>query len=169
MLSRKAAEQNRQRRQEQREANIAALCRPVVTLHNPVYAPVDAAVSAPKTAPKRNRALLDMAEGRPCLLCPTPHGCWCTPGSTVACHSNLAIHGKAKGRKADDHWSVWGGDVAHCWLDQGKASREVKQAAFLAAHARQVEAWKRVAADASEPARFRKAAQWALDQLEGRA
>lgn len=119
---------------------------------------------APKTEPKRNRALLDMAQGRPCLLCPSGQ-CQCTPGSVVACHSNLSIHGKAGARKADDCYSVWGGDFMHKWLDQGGATAAVKARVFMEAHLRQVLAWRHIAKDQSEPERFRKAAQWALDQL----
>jgi hypothetical protein len=121
-------------------------------------------VSVPKSEPKRNPALLAMANGRECLLCPAGQ-CQCTPGSVVACHSNLSIHGKAGARKADDCYSVWGGDVAHRWLDQGGATFLQKEAAFMAAHLRQVLEWRRIAADPSEPARFRKAALWALEQL----
>lgn len=120
--------------------------------------------AAPKTEPKRNQALLDMAEGRPCLLCPVGK-CHCTPGSVVACHSNLGIHGKAGARKADDQYSVWGGDLAHWWLDRSGADAGEKEAAFMRAHMRQVMEWRVVATDPREPERFRKAARWALSQL----
>lgn len=121
-------------------------------------------VAVVKTAPKRNRALLDMAQGRECLLCP-PGRCACPPGSVVACHSNLAIHGKAGARKADDQFSVWGGSFIHAWLDQGGAAASVKERVFMAGHLRQVLEWRRIATDPSEPERFRKAARWALEQL----
>jgi hypothetical protein len=120
--------------------------------------------AVPKTTPKRNRVLLEMANGRPCLLCP-PGRCACPLGSVVACHSNLAIHGKAGARKADDCYSVWGGSFIHAWLDQGGATAAVKERVFMAGHLRQVNEWRRIASDASEPDRFRKAAQWALDAL----
>jgi len=122
------------------------------------------APAQPKTEPKRNQTLLDMAQGRICLLCP-PGRCSCTPGSVVACHSNELAHGKAKGRKADDCFSVWGGDRAHAWLDEGPACRETKRRAFMAAHIRQVMAWRFIATDPTEPERFRNAARWALEQL----
>jgi hypothetical protein len=136
--------------------------RPPMTLHKGVIGGTTTAL--PKTEPKRNRALLDMAADRLCLLCP-PGTCRCTPDSTVAAHSNLSIHGKAKARKADDHWSVWAGAEAHEWLDRSNAPSEVKKAAFMEAHARQIDAWRQVAEDPSEPERFRKAARWALEQL----
>jgi hypothetical protein len=119
---------------------------------------------APKPEPKRNPVLLEMARDRECLLCPSGQ-CQCTPGSVVACHSNLSIHGKAGARKADDCYSVWGGDVMHKWLDQGGATAAEKARVFMEAHLRQVLAWRHIAMDKSEPERFRKAAQWALDEL----
>jgi hypothetical protein len=117
-----------------------------------------------KSQAKRNQALLEMAQGRPCLLCPQGR-CRCTPGSVVACHSNLGIHGKAGARKADDQYSVWGGDQAHFDLDRSGKDAGEKETAFMRAHIRQVQAWRRIASDPSEPVRFRRAAQWALDQL----
>jgi hypothetical protein len=119
-------------------------------------------VAAPKTEPKRNRALLDMAEGRSCLL--RVPGI-CCDGHTVACHSNLSIHGKAGARKADDQYSVFGCATCHRWLDQGPASASRKQAVFMAAHVRQVDQWRIIAADKSEPYRLQQAALWALIQL----
>jgi hypothetical protein len=124
--------------------------------------------AAPKTEPKRNRALLDMARGRPCLLL-FPWVDAHPVDTVVACHSNLSIHGKAGARKADDHFSAWGCADCHRMLDQGTVSAEVKLERFMAAHRRQVEHWKRIAADPGEPARFRKAAQWALEQLGTKA
>jgi hypothetical protein len=120
--------------------------------------------AAPKTQAYRDPVLLEMARGRPCLLC-VPGECCCRPGSVVACHSNSAIHGKAKSRKADDCYSVWGGDFAHEWLDRSGATRAKKESAFMAAHLLQVLAWREIAADPSEPERFRKAAQRALERM----
>jgi hypothetical protein len=138
--------------------------RPLAKLTRPVSYAGTTTGPVAKTVAKRNRTLLDMAQGRPCLLCP-PGRCACTPGSVVACHSNLSIHGKAGARKADDCYSVWGGDFMHKWLDQGGATAAVKERVFMQGHLRQVLAWRQIATDQSEPERFRKAAQWALDQL----
>lgn len=118
--------------------------------------------AAPKTEAHRNRALLDMAEGRECLL--RVPGICCN-GHTVACHSNSSSHGKAGARKADDMYSVWGCVTCHRWLDQGPAPALRKVTAFMAAHLLQVDGWRRIAYDHSEPVRLQKAAQWALDQL----
>jgi hypothetical protein len=91
------------------------------------------------------------------------------PETTVACHSNFAEHGKAGARKADDCYSVWGCAACHKWLDQPIGHRgptyEEKRGRFMLAHDDQVIEWRRVAADSTEPERFRKAALWALEQL----
>ena len=53
----------------------------------------------------------------------------------------------------------------HFWLDQGPATYEEKRAAFEAALVRQRLTLLLIAADPKEPARFRKAADWALNLL----
>jgi len=117
-----------------------------------------------KSEPHRNSALLAMAQDRPCLL-QVPGKCVGGTSTTVACHSNLSIHGKAGARKADDEYSVWGCFGCHTWLDQSKDSRYSRTAFFIRAHADQVMFWRRIAADPTEKPRFRKAAQWALEML----
>jgi len=119
---------------------------------------------APKTVPWRCATLLEMARGRPCLLL-VPGLCNHRLDTTVAAHSNLLAHGKAKARKADDCYVVAACATCHRWLDQGSAPAAVREAAFMAAHARQVLAWRRIATDPAEPARFRRAAAAALDHL----
>jgi hypothetical protein len=145
--------------------------RPMAKLERSVSYAGTTGPAVPKTAPKRNRALLDMARDRPCLLdVQTRLGLdgsvWCKDtDTTVACHSNLSAHGKAGARKADDCYSVWGCGACHFWLDFSHTSAEQKEAVFMGAHLDQVMEWRRVATDPSEPERFRKAAQWALDAL----
>ncbi len=112
----------------------------------------------------RSAALRDMAQGRPCLLL-VPSVCTGNTETTVCCHSDFSIHGKGGARKADDEYSVWGCAACHTWLDQGPATHEEKMVAFLAAHRRQVDQWRQVAADPREKDRFRKAADWALNLL----
>jgi len=117
----------------------------------------------PKTEPKRNPALLEMARGMQCLL-RVPGVCVGGTESTVACHSNLSVHGKAGARKADDCYTVWGCAACHRWLDQGPAPAAEKEVAFMTGHLRQVGAWRGIAA--FDPfLRDKNAAQWALDQL----
>lgn len=144
------------------------------TVHHPIpehlrrgrIAPISSEVTTmTKPEAQRNRALLDMAKDRPCLLLvPGVHRY--APETTVACHSNQGIHGKGERRKADDHYSVWGCWRCHSWLDQGGAPEAEKTAAFEAALVRQLAQWWRVAEDPKEPERFRRAARWALDLHE---
>lgn len=148
---------------ERKARNLAALLTkpssPVAgTYANPgVFSPL------PKTEPKRNPHLLAMANGMPCLM-RVDGVCNGDKRTTVAAHSNLSIHGKAKGRKADDQYSVWACAACHGWLDQGKAGAVEKERAFMAGHVRQVEAWRGIATH--DPfIKDRDAAQWALDQL----
>jgi hypothetical protein len=161
-FAKKLAE-HQERRAAEREERFAQRCTPSRAITPGSYAGATAE-AAPKSEPYRDPVLLELARGRPCLLC-RPGGCICSHGSTVACHSNLGIHGKAKGRKADDCYTVWGGDTAHYWLDFGKADRAMKTERFLIAHANQVLAWRLIAADPKEPERFRAAARRALERL----
>jgi hypothetical protein len=119
---------------------------------------------APKPVPWRSPTLLDMARNQPCLLL-VPGICNHRTDTTVAAHSNWGEHGKAKGRKADDCYSAWCCAACHTWLDQGCAPAGQKRAAFMAAHARQVLAWRQIATDPTEPARYRRAALAALERL----
>lgn len=118
----------------------------------------------PKSVPRRNPNLLSMADGKPCLLL-VPSICRGETETTVACHSNLLAHGKGKGRKADDHYTVWGCGTCHRWLDSGRASYEEKENVFMAAHLRQVLAWRQIAADSRKPSKDRAAVLWALGLL----
>lgn len=128
------------------------------------YAVTGEFVSLPKSEPYRDDDLLRMAKDRPCLLM-LPAVCNHRTDTTVAAHSNLHEHGKGMGRKADDAYSAWACFSCHLWLDTGKARASDKESAFMTAHARQVLAWRLIAMDTSEPERFRKAAQRALERL----
>lgn len=122
----------------------------------------------PKTTPYRDRALLDLARGRPCLLM-VPGCCSHRVDTVVAAHSNWPDHGKAGARKADDCYTVAACHACHTWLDQGPAPAAQKRAQFMAGHALQVWAWKNIAAASDEPERFRRAARRALEHLKGKA
>jgi hypothetical protein len=119
---------------------------------------------APKTSAYRDPALLEMARDRPCLLL-VPGICNHRVDTTVAAHSNQSCHGKAGARKADDLFSCWSCAACHSWLDSSRADAFLKIRAFTEAHVRQIMAWKQIAADASEPARFRRAAARAVEAL----
>jgi len=65
----------------------------------------------------RNPKILAHAKGQPC------QNCGREDGSTVAAHSNLAEHGKAKGMKAHDIFVAYLCSTAcHPWLDHGTGS-----------------------------------------------
>jgi hypothetical protein len=119
----------------------------------------------PKTVKQENRALLNMARGQRCLL-QVPCTCTGDTATTVACHSNQSVHGKAGARKADDQWSVWGCVRCHTWLDQGPATATEKIERFAAAHRWMVAIWQDIVAGV-QPAtpRERRAAEWALARI----
>jgi hypothetical protein len=153
-------------RRAERPARVRAAAVPIpVDQRRGVIVRCDAGTAADaKTEPKRNRALLDLARGMPCLL-RISGVCQGGAETTVAAHSNQAIHGKAGARKADDQYSAWACMACHCWLDSGSAPRTEKDRAFERGHLRQVEAWRLIATDPKRPQRDRDAAQWALTQL----
>ena len=162
-FGRRQIEEHRLRRIKQRASNMAVLATVqgrAATYGGSTTGP------APKPDVYRDPVLLELAKGKPCLLL-VPGTCNHRTDTTVACHSNFGQHGKGGCRRADDVWTVWGCSACHIpWLDQGnKASHAQKEAAFMAAHARQVLAWRVIAADPAEPARYRRAAQRALDHL----
>jgi len=122
-------------------------------------------VPTPKTVARRNPHLLAMARGQRCLL-RVPGVCNGDPETTVACHSNLSIHEKGGHRKADDCYSVWGCARCHTWLDSSySATGAARSQRFMAAHLRQVMEWRRIASSPDIPEADRRAAAWALDQL----
>lgn len=65
----------------------------------------------------RNRALLDLAQGKPCKI-RVPDICCGDPATVVACHSNQSRHGKAGWLKAHDWATAWGCRTCHAYIDQ---------------------------------------------------
>lgn len=125
---------------------------------------VDGEVRAsPKTVERRNGPLLAMAEKRECLL-RVPGVCNFDVLTTVACHSNQSVHGKAGARKADDHYGVWGCFACHTWLDQEGVAYEIRVEQFSAAMLKQIDEWKVIACSVTESESHRRAARWALSQ-----
>lgn len=148
-------------------ANDEVMLKPLPKLtRTPDYAVSTRVQAAPKTVAHRNRRLLDLARGKPCLLCVAGvcNGNWST---TVAAHSNwVDLGGKSGARKADDCFSVWGCMACHTWLDQGGAATgEEKRAVFIAGMRRQVSAWHELERDVSQLAADRQACRWALELL----
>lgn len=116
-----------------------------------------------KTRAQRNRRLLNLAAGKPCLLL-VPGQCNHRLDTTVACHSNLAIHGKGERRKADDHWSCWGCAACHWWLDFAGVPVERKTPVFMAGMGLQLIAWREIEADTTQSQADRRAVRWALER-----
>ena len=75
--------------------------------------------STPRTTKTmyRNRVLLDLARGKPCML-QIPGVCIGGTETTVACHSNQSRHGKAGWLKAHDWAAAWGCRACHAYIDQ---------------------------------------------------
>lgn len=154
----------REHKEARKAANLRELCKPSRAIARGSYEGGTSGAD-PKTEAYRDPVLLEMARGRCCLLM-VPGICNHRTDTTAAAHSNLSAHGKAGARKADDCYSVWACAACHIpWLDQGKAPARVKESAFMAAHARQVLAWRLIAMDPAEPERFRRAARRALEHL----
>lgn len=132
-------------------------------LERPVVMADCSAMSQPVAKPEtqRNPHLLSMARGRPCLL--RTRVCNFDTSTTVAAHSNLLAHGKGRGRKADDCFSVWACARCHAWLDSSyDADFEAKESAFMSALVAQVDEWKAIAESAVASPKDRFAAAWAL-------
>lgn len=116
-----------------------------------------------KTKAQRNARLLALAKGRHCML-RVPNVCRDEVDTVVACHGNSSAYGKAIGRKADDHYSVWGCARCHTWLDSSYCtSGKERQKYFQQALSRQLIAWGAIARNDGEKARDQAAALWALD------
>lgn len=118
-----------------------------------------------KPEPQRNDHLLSMARGRPCLL--RTRVCNYDNSTTVAAHSNLLAHGKGRGRKADDCYSVWACARCHAWLDSSyDAEFAEKEEAFMRALLAQADEWKAIAGSTASSPKDRASAQWALQRLQ---
>ncbi|MFC7460769.1 nuclease domain-containing protein [Hydrogenophaga defluvii] len=142
-----------------------APCRPHPATARAVMARVDeSARPVPKPEVHRNRHLLDMAQGKPCLF-RWMDNCERTGGTTtVAAHENSHEAGKAGARKANDERSAWACAACHTAYDQGPATAMVKKQVFMIAMDRQIKAWQRIAADKNEKPADRRASRWALEQ-----
>jgi hypothetical protein len=89
--------------------------------------------------PGEDKRLRDACAGEPCYLrvlaiCLGRHE------SVVDCHSNELAHGKGRGLKARDEFTVPGCGPCHYWLDFGPAPRAEKFGTFRRAHAEWVSA-----------------------------
>lgn len=73
----------------------------------------------------RNRKLLDIAQGMPCVSCGNEDGTGC------AAHSNLLEHGKGKGIKAHDGMHAWLCYRCHSEYDQGNKMSKAERREFI--------------------------------------
>jgi hypothetical protein len=114
----------------------------------------------------RDPNLLKLAKGEKCLL-QISDDCMGDEGSTtVAAHSNFMMHGKAKGLKAEDCYSVWSCYKCHSIFDQGGVfTREEKANLFYEALLRQIEEWRKIATTPTLKLWKVEAARNALDYL----
>jgi hypothetical protein len=114
----------------------------------------------------RDANLLKLAKGEKCLL-EVADDCLGDEGSTtVAAHSNLMEHGKGKGLKSQDCFTVWACHRCHSLFDQGGSfTRQEKRDIFYAALLRQIEEWRKIGVNpALQPWKV-QAARNALDHL----
>jgi len=114
----------------------------------------------------RDANLLKLAKGEMCLL-QVADDCLGDEGSTtVAAHSNLMAHGKGRGLKAEDCYTVWSCYKCHSNFDQGGVySREEKSDIFYAAFLRQIEEWRKIATNPAVKPWKAEAARNALEYL----
>jgi hypothetical protein len=114
----------------------------------------------------RDPNLLKLAKGEMCLL-QVADDCLGDEGSTtVAAHSNLMAHGKGRGLKAEDCYTVWSCYKCHSNFDQGGVySREEKSDIFYAALLRQIEEWRKIAINPAVRPWKAEAARNALEYL----
>lgn len=126
MLSRKTIQERQERRQSEREANMAQLAKPVKTLHRGVYAPVDAVIPAPKPQIVRSEAYRRIVAAMPCCICGME-------GYSQCAHGNL---GKGMALKSDDRYSFAlcgprpGIAGCHAQFDQGALFTKDERRAF---------------------------------------
>lgn len=114
----------------------------------------------------RDPDLLKLAKGEKCLLQISDHCMGDQGDTTVAAHSNFMMHGKAKGLKAEDCYSVWSCYKCHSIFDQGGVfTREEKANLFYEALLRQIEEWRKIATSPTLKLWKVEAARNALDYL----
>jgi Protein of unknown function (DUF1364) len=92
-----------------------------------------------RARPGKDKRLRDACAGEPCYL-RVDGICLGHHESVVDCHSNELAHGKGKGLKSRDEFTVPGCSPCHYWLDFGPAPRAEKFGAFRRAHAEWVSA-----------------------------
>ena len=82
----------------------------------------------------RSQAIRESARGQECTM-QTPV-CTHDRATVVWAHSNMQLHGKGVGRKADDIFGCYACSACHDWYDSSFASRDEKERVFYAAFSR---------------------------------
>lgn len=150
-------------RAAERRETLRRLATPLLRPRTAVMKAVDQMVmSVPKSPRLRNKAVLNLAKGRPCLLnspvCNRDHL------TTVACHGAGIALGKGMGYKLSDFWTVWGCSACNDYTDAYKrATAEQKAIVFYRGHGLQLIEWQSIADSPTEKPKDRAAAKWALD------
>jgi Protein of unknown function (DUF1364) len=118
----------------------------------------------PKSPSTHNQAFRDLARGQDCTM-NVLGVCNYDSETVVLAHSNSMADGKGKGYKANDHSGVWACHACHAWLDQGKASKAEKDAAFEAAQLRMIYKLAEIASSPTLRPSSVAAARWAIQQM----
>lgn len=115
----------------------------------------------------RDTKLLELARGRNCLV--GLRGiCTADDDTVVAAHSNQLRHGKGRGLKAEDCYTVWACSACHIFIDASQASRAERVAAWEAGWHRQKQEWKRIAEGTHSNPRSVNTCKAVLKYLEGK-
>jgi hypothetical protein len=118
----------------------------------------------PKEPRYENRAVLDLARDKPCLI----RSKLCEGGTerTVSCHGGGVANGKGMGYKVGDHLTAWGCGRCNFFTDAySGATKDEKTRVFEAAHQRQIIAWQFIAKSPTESPKAVKAARDVLSFL----
>jgi hypothetical protein len=113
----------------------------------------------------RDKDLLKLAENQPCIL-QALDDCMGESDTTVSAHSNQLKHGKGKGIKAEDCYTIWACAKCHAWLDQGGGTKQDKHLLFNERFPYQVFEWKQIYLDPLQKPWKREAAERVLKYLE---
>lgn len=122
----------------------------------------------PKNPRQENRALLDMARQKPCLI--RSPLCNNNPETTVACHGSGLANGKGMGYKVHDWLTVWGCSDCNHYTDAYKeASPSEKRQAWQRGHKKQVVEWGTIVDLKLGKQKEINAAKWAIEMIANQA
>jgi Protein of unknown function (DUF1364). len=117
----------------------------------------------PKSPASRSHNLRQLANGETCAVC---MGGKCDPATTVWAHTNTLSDNKGMGYKGDDAAGFFAGYVCHALIDQGRMQAHDKAALVAQAQHNTRKRLEQIADDPLTREWKRKAARWALEQLQ---